>query len=77
MPGIVNAGASRIQLTNNTREEPMVSSSFARRAFFACTALTLAGLAPAAAGEFDGVTINIMTFTGPQIAEPIPLDRDL
>jgi multiple sugar transport system substrate-binding protein len=25
----------------------------------------------ASAGEFDGVTINIMTFTGPQIAEPM------
>jgi multiple sugar transport system substrate-binding protein len=49
----------------------MVSSSFARRAFFACTALTLAGIAPAAAGEFDGVTVNVMTFTGPQIAEPM------
>ncbi len=48
----------------------MVSSSFARRAFFACTALTLAHL-PASAGEFDGVTINVMTFTGPQIAEPL------
>ncbi len=24
-----------------------------------------------AAGEFDGVTVNIMTFTGPQIAEPL------
>ena len=49
----------------------MVSSSFARRAFFACTALTLAQLAPAAAGEFEGVTVNVMTFTGPQIAEPL------
>ena len=50
----------------------MVSSSFARRAFSACTALTLAaGLAPATAGEFEGVTVNIMTFTGPQIAEPL------
>ena len=49
----------------------MVSSRFARRAFFACTALTLAQLAPASAGEFDGVTINVMTFTGPQIAEPM------
>ena len=26
---------------------------------------------PAAAGQFDGVTVNIMTFTGPQIAEPL------
>src|SRR5215468_4747640 len=25
----------------------------------------------AQAGEFDGVTVNIMTFTGPQIAEPL------
>jgi multiple sugar transport system substrate-binding protein len=24
-----------------------------------------------AAGEFDGVTVNVMTFTGPQIAEPL------
>jgi multiple sugar transport system substrate-binding protein len=27
--------------------------------------------AAAAAGEFDGVTVNIVTFTGPQIAEPM------
>src|SRR4249920_2683216 len=27
--------------------------------------------APVAAKEFDGVTVNIMTFTGPQIAEPL------
>ena len=26
---------------------------------------------PAAAAEFEGVTINVMTFTGPQIAEPL------
>jgi multiple sugar transport system substrate-binding protein len=26
---------------------------------------------PAAAGQFDGVTVNIVTFTGPQIAEPL------
>ncbi|MEX3006974.1 extracellular solute-binding protein [Hoeflea sp. TYP-13] len=25
----------------------------------------------ASAGEFDGVTVNVMTFTGPQIAEPL------
>ena len=31
----------------------------------------LAALAPAAAAEFDGVTINVMTFTGPQSAEPL------
>ena len=32
----------------------------------------LAGTAkPAAAGQFDGVTVNIVTFTGPQIAEPL------
>ena len=49
----------------------MVSSRFARRAFFACTALTLAQFGPAQAGEFDGVTVNVMTFTGPQIAEPM------
>lgn len=31
-----------------------------------------AGLvAPASAGQFDGVTVNVMTFTGPQIAEPL------
>ena len=24
-----------------------------------------------AAGEFEGVEVNIMTFTGPQIAEPL------
>jgi len=37
----------------------------------AASALGLAGLAPASAGQFDGVTINVMTFTGPQIAEPL------
>ncbi|WEX87779.1 extracellular solute-binding protein [Sinorhizobium garamanticum] len=31
--------------------------------------LTAAGLAQA--GEFDGVSVNLMTFTGPQIAEPL------
>src|SRR5690349_23205665 len=25
----------------------------------------------ASAGQFDGVTVNILTFTGPQIAEPL------
>jgi multiple sugar transport system substrate-binding protein len=37
-------------------------------------ALGLAGAAmdhAAAAGQYDGVTVNIMTFTGPQIAEPL------
>jgi multiple sugar transport system substrate-binding protein len=34
-------------------------------------AWAMATVAPAAAGEFDGVTVNIMTFTGPQIAEPL------
>src|SRR5919109_735945 len=31
------------------------------------------GAAPtaASAGQFDGVTVNVMTFTGPQIAEPL------
>jgi multiple sugar transport system substrate-binding protein len=29
------------------------------------------GATPAAAGQFDGVTVNIVTFTGPQIAEPL------
>jgi multiple sugar transport system substrate-binding protein len=29
------------------------------------------GATPAAAGEYDGVTINVVTFTGPQIAEPL------
>jgi multiple sugar transport system substrate-binding protein len=49
----------------------MVGSHLARYALFACSALTLATSASAVAGEFDGVTINIMTFTGPQIAEPL------
>jgi len=31
----------------------------------------LAGAGTAAAGEFDGVSVNVMTFTGPQIAEPL------
>ncbi len=32
---------------------------------------SLAVVAPAAAGDYDGVTVNVMTFTGPQIAEPL------
>src|SRR5437868_708645 len=42
-----------------------------------CAALLgFIGFAPwlsgtAKAGDFDGVTVNIMTFTGPQIAEPL------
>ena len=31
----------------------------------------LAAAGDASAGQFDGVTVNIMTFTGPQIAEPL------
>jgi len=31
----------------------------------------LGGGQPAAAGQFDGVTVNVVTFTGPQIAEPM------
>jgi len=30
-----------------------------------------AGATPASAGQYDGVTINVVTFTGPQIAEPL------
>src|SRR5215475_10570247 len=30
-----------------------------------------ASFRPVAAGQFDGVTVNVMTFTGPQIAEPL------
>jgi len=29
------------------------------------------GATPASAGQYDGVTINVVTFTGPQIAEPL------
>src|SRR5262249_16831551 len=38
-------------------------------ALSACGALGAAG--PAAAGKYDGVTVNVVTFTGPQIAEPL------
>jgi multiple sugar transport system substrate-binding protein len=36
-------------------------------------AATVIGLSPgtAPAAQFDGVTVNVMTFTGPQIAEPL------
>jgi len=37
----------------------------------AAGAALLASAATAQAGEFDGVTVNVMTFTGPQIAEPL------
>ena len=47
----------------------MTGTWFAKRAFVACSAVVFAQVAQA--GEFDGVTINIMTFTGPQIAEPL------
>ena len=45
-----------------------------RNAFLGAAALGALGLATAGqagAGQFDGVTINVMTFTGPQIAEPL------
>src|SRR6476646_8113268 len=32
---------------------------------------TALGVPAHAAGQLDGVTVNIMTFTGPQIAEPL------
>ena len=36
------------------------------------TGAAVYGLASAAsAGQFDGVTVNVITFTGPQIAEPL------
>ena len=39
---------------------------------FVLTAAALCALgAPSQAGPYDGVTVNIMTFTGPQIAEPL------
>jgi multiple sugar transport system substrate-binding protein len=34
-------------------------------------AMALSPGAASAAGQFDGVTVNVMTFTGPQIAEPL------
>jgi multiple sugar transport system substrate-binding protein len=37
----------------------------------AALAGTICGAPSARAGEFDGVTLNVMTFTGPQIAEPL------
>jgi len=37
----------------------------------ALLAATVLGVPAHAAGQFDGVTVNIMTFTGPQIAEPL------
>ena len=33
--------------------------------------LSLGAAGPATAGDYDGVTVNVMTFTGPQIAEPL------
>jgi multiple sugar transport system substrate-binding protein len=49
----------------------MLRSRLIKRAVLACSALALAQAAPAHAAEFDGVTVNVMTFTGPQIAEPL------
>jgi multiple sugar transport system substrate-binding protein len=37
----------------------------------ALTAMLLAGLVQGQARRFDGVQINVLTFTGPQIAEPL------
>lgn len=34
-------------------------------------AMALGSTLPAQAAEFDGVTVNVMTFSGPQIAEPL------
>jgi multiple sugar transport system substrate-binding protein len=47
-----------------------------RKSVLAAAILGLAGgvaapVVPAQAGQFDGVTVNVMTFTGPQIAEPL------
>src|SRR5258705_2260725 len=39
--------------------------------FAALCATTALGAPAYAAGQFDGVTVNILTFTGPQIAEPL------
>jgi multiple sugar transport system substrate-binding protein len=47
-----------------------INRKFARIAFGGAL-IGIAAAAPATAAEFDGVTINIMTFTGPQIAEPL------
>jgi len=33
--------------------------------------MSLGAVAPSTAGDYDGVTVNVMTFTGPQIAEPL------
>lgn len=53
----------------------MLQSSTGRRAALmvagALAATTLAGAPAAAQGEFDGVEVNVVTFTGPQIAEPL------
>src|SRR5262245_55496435 len=39
---------------------------------FVLAAAALCALgAPSQAGPYDGVTVNVMTFTGPQIAEPL------
>src|ERR1700751_2011148 len=51
--------------------KPTRSSLFAAAAGLAAAILASAPASPASAGDFDGVTVNLMTFTGPQIAEPL------
>ena len=46
-----------------------IRSLFAGALMAGAAAMGLAG--SAWAGEFDGVTVNVITFTGPQIAEPM------
>ena len=42
-----------------------------RAAAFGCSAILAAAAAAQAQKPYDGVTVNVITFTGPQIAEPL------
>ncbi len=58
-----------MKLFNMNKRRPL---SKLLTAITAATAVTLAaGASTAIAKKYDGVTVNVMTFTGPQIAEPL------
>lgn len=44
---------------------------FNKQILGAAMALSMCGAGAGQAAEFDGVTVNVMTFSGPQIAEPL------
>jgi multiple sugar transport system substrate-binding protein len=65
-------GSRRLAETaRQTWEEAMMKRSALLAMVLGLTLALPASFRPVAAGQFDGVTVNVMTFTGPQIAEPL------